>query len=166
MANPPERYCWDACTWIARLTEEAIVEDGVDRATRCKTVLELAKSGHAEIVCSALCLVEVCKDTEVREDDGDRIAAFFEHEFIFPVPLGREIGEKARELMMSGYGLKPPDACHIATALLTPGANALHTFDAKLRNLDGQLSKPDGTPLKICLPDAGGPVPPLLGGVQ
>ena len=127
MANSPNRVCWDSCCWIARITEENIVEDGIDRVTRCKTVLELAKNGKVEIACSALCWAEVCKNTDVRDMDGDKIAAFFEHDFILPVSLGREVGEKARDLMVANYpGLKPPDACHLATALLTPGIQALH----------------------------------------
>ena len=38
----------------------------------------------------------------------------------------------------------------------------MHTFDDKLLGLDGLIDKLDGTKLKICKPDPGGPAAPLL----
>jgi hypothetical protein len=42
----------------------------------------------------------------------------------------------------------------------------MHTFDMRLLNLDGLIDKIDGTKLKICKPDVGGPVAPLLAAMQ
>lgn len=79
------------------------------------------------------------------------------------VSLGREIGERARNLMMvDGTSLYPQDACHVATALMTPDVVELHTFDRDMLKLDGKLLKADNTPLRICLPDVSGPPTPLL----
>jgi hypothetical protein len=64
--------------------------------------------------------------------------------------------------MTSGHsGLKPPDAVHIATACIS-GVDEMHTFDDRLLGMDGIIDKSDGTKLKICKPDAGGPPAPLL----
>jgi predicted nucleic acid-binding protein len=102
----------------------------------CKTVISAAKAAKCEIVTSALSFVEVCKSPEVRAEGEDKIAAFFEHEFIIVANLDRYVGERGRELMLMGQaGLKPPDASHVATAAIS-NANEMHTFDKKLLDLD------------------------------
>jgi predicted nucleic acid-binding protein len=121
MATSPRRVCWDACAWIALIQEEKIVEGGVDRVTRCRTVIEEAKKGKTEIAISGLCLAEVSKNKDDADKDPAKIAAFFEHDYILVVSVDRSVGEKARELMMAGIPkLRPQDACHLATALLAP----------------------------------------------
>ena len=163
MATAPDRICWDACSWIAFIREEKIVEDGIDRFTRCKSVLEQAKKGKIEVVTSALCLVEVCKNKDLKDFDPEKLADFFENDYIMLVGLDKVVGELARKFMMSGLpGLKPPDACHLATAAMVPGVRELHSFDQGLLDLSNKVNKVDGTPLKICFPDVGGPPPPLL----
>lgn len=163
MAISRDRVCWDACAWIALIRDEKIVEDGIDRATRCKSVIESAKAGRVEIVTSALCLAEVCKNKDVKDSDPQTLADFFENEYLLLVTLDRQVGSLARLFMMSGLpGLKPADACHLATASVTPGVRELHSFDEKLLNLSNRFTKADGAPLKICFPDVGGPPPPLL----
>jgi predicted nucleic acid-binding protein len=163
MATSPDRVCWDACSWIALIQDERIVEDGIERATRCKTVLEQAKKRKIEVVTSALCLAEVCKIKDVAASEPVTLADFFEHEFILLIALDRRVGELARELMMRGLpGLKPPDACHLATAAITPGVRELHSFDERLLKLTNKVQKADGGLLRVCFPDAGGPTPPLL----
>jgi predicted nucleic acid-binding protein len=130
-----------------------------DRETMCKTVIEASKNGKAEIVTSALSLVEVCKNQDIKEKNADKIAAFFEHEFILLANLDRDTGERARELMLIGYSkLKPPDAVHVATAALT-NSDEMHTFDGRLLDLDGLIDKPNGEKLRICKPDFGAPLP-------
>ena len=84
------------------------------------------------------------------------------HDYIFPVALDRVIGELARALMLKGFSaLKPPDAIHIATAAFV-NAEAMHTFDGKLIQLNRLIDQRDGTKLKICKPDAGATPAPLL----
>lgn len=166
MAVSPKRVLWDACAWIALIQQEkAIIADGIDRYTRCRTVINLASKGKIEIVCSALCLAEVCKNKDVRDQDPSHIARFFEHEYLLTVALGREIAETARKLMMAGIPkLKPADACHVASAIEVPDVTEMHTFDEGLIAQSGKLQKRDGGSLKICYPDAGVPIPPLLKG--
>ena len=132
MAASPRRICWDACTWIALIQREQ------GRYEACRAVLALAEQGNVEIVVSGLCLVEVCKSPPTAAaGDPDQIAAFFDTDYIMVVPVDRAVGNAARKLMMSRHpGLKPPDATHIATALLT-NCNELNTFDGVLLALDG-----------------------------
>lgn len=162
MVASPKRVAWDACAWIALIQRENTIEDGIERYTRCRAVIDLAKKKKIEIVCSALAIAEVCKNKDILDTDEDKIAAYFAHEYIVTSALGRDVAERARSLMMSGIpGLKPADACHLATALEAPNVFELHTFDGKLRNQNGKLAKPEGTILKICYPDVGDK-PPLL----
>jgi predicted nucleic acid-binding protein len=167
MASIPKRVCWDACAWIALIKKEKIQNpDGSieDRYALCRSVLDVAEKGDIEIAISGLCLVEVCKSDEVTAAPLDRVAAYFEHEYILLVPVDSVVGVNARKLMFDAHaGLKPPDATHLATAIVS-NADELHTFDGKLLALDGQLTKLDGTALKICKPGHGGPSLPLLPG--
>jgi predicted nucleic acid-binding protein len=135
---------------------------GSDRDTVCRAIIDEAKKGKVEILTSTLSFVEVCKKSDVRTVGEDKIGAFFENDFILPMNLDRIVGEHARLLMTSGYtGLKPLDAVHLASAVLGQ-ATEMHTFDDKLLKLNGYVDRVDGGKLKICLPDFGDKLPPLL----
>lgn len=164
MAN--RRVVWDACTWIALIQQERILDDKgnvvENRHAMCRSVIAAAERDEIEIAFSTLCYAEVCKNRDILDQSEDKVAAFFEHPYVLPVNLDRAVGEKSRQLMMSGAAkLKPADACHVATALIA-NADELHTFDDKILALDGQLDKANGTKLKICKPDPGGKPLPLL----
>lgn len=164
MAASSRRIYWDACVWIALIQREKIPLSGAieDREMMCRTVVEAAKKGAIEILTSTLCLAEVCKDPSIRATRADLIADYFESDYILLVNVDRSVGERARVLMTSGFsGLKPPDAIHLATAAIS-GVEEMHTFDARLLALDAVIDKNDGTKLKICKPDPGGPPAPLL----
>lgn len=172
MAKSPKRVCWDACTWIALIQNEKIRDDTgrviEDRGSMCRAVVEQAKRGNIEIVTSALSLAEVCKNRDIKDSDTDKIRAYFENDYVLLVALDRTVGEKARELMMSGiFGLKPADACHLATAAIAPGVVELHTFDGKLLDQDLEIERSDKAMLKICRPNPDlGLEPPLLGAMK
>ena len=166
MANSPKRVYWDACVWIALIQREKIPKAGgrvEDREQMCREVIESAKKGNVEILTSALCLAEVCKNPELAQSQtSDKIAAFFERSFVLVVNVDTAVGEHARDLMMGGYaGLKPPDAIHLSTAILSAGIDEMHTFDGRLLDLDGLLSKPTGEKLKVCKPGHGVSAPLL-----
>src|SRR5258708_23468743 len=123
MASLPKRVYWDACSWIGLIQKEKIYdEDGKvveDRELMCRTVIEAAKQNKFEIVTSSFSLAEVCKNKDVRDQSPDKIAAYFENDYVLLVALDRFVVERARALMLGGYtGLKPPDACHVATAAI------------------------------------------------
>ena len=165
MAASPRRVYWDACVWIALIQKEKIRHEGnilEDREMMCRTVVESAKRGGIEILTSALSLAEVCKDPAIKNQQADTISDYFENDYILLVNVDRFVGERARILMMGGFaGLKPPDAIHIATAAIS-GVEEMHIFDQTLLNLDCLVDKLDGSTLKICKPDPGGPATPLL----
>jgi predicted nucleic acid-binding protein len=166
MASLTKRVYWDACVWLALILREKIKlpSGGIeDRETMCRMVIEAAKKGSLEILTSYFCLVEVCKVPEEKKEAADKLADFFENDYILLANVDRIVAERARVLMVVGHsGLKPPDAVHIATALVSPGVEEMHTFDDRILALDGILDKTDGAKLKICKPDAGAPPAPLL----
>jgi predicted nucleic acid-binding protein len=164
MAASPSRVCWDACTWIALIQQERIRDENgnvvEDRYALSRSVIDRAEKGAVEIAVSGLCLVEVNKPSATTP--RDQLVAYFENDYILLVPVDKVIGERARALMFAALpGLKPPDAVHLATALIS-NADEMHTFDCRLLDLDETLTKGDGTILKICKPAFGGAPLPLL----
>ena len=111
---------------------------------------------------STFTLAEVCKSPDVKATEPSKLAEYFEVDYILLVNLDRGVAELARTIMGRGYSkLKPPDACHLASAAIA-NADELHTFDDKLLALDGLIEKANKTRLRICRPDAGGQPAPLL----
>ncbi len=166
MKKPGLRICWDACAWIALITDEEVGNESGTverRGYLCRQVIAAAENNVVEIATSTLNLVEVCKNPGlVSGQDSPALRDFFEHDFVLLVSLEREVGTKARDLMMKGYsGLKPPDAIHLATAIVAR-AIELQTFDGKLLKLNGMIDGLDGTPLKICKPAVPTGPAPLL----
>lgn len=173
MARSPSkrfrRVYWDSCTWISLIQNETAVPlpgGGTEnRASLARAVLSDAEKGAAEIITSALSLAEVSKPATDPGSDfqsADKLAAFFENDFIVISMLDRTVGESARRLMQARYpGLKPLDAVHVASALAA-NVDEMHSFDQKLLDLDDKLEKLDGKPLKVCKPAMGGPPLPLL----
>jgi len=163
----PRRVAWDACTWIATIIQEQAPLAGggsEDRAVLCNHVIELAVKKNVEIATSGLSLAEVCRDAQVKQEDGDTLSDFFRNEYILIVPVDRYVGTLARQLMQSNLaGLKPPDAVHLATALIAE-ATEFHTFDGKLLKLDQKIARPGGGFLTIRKPPA--PPPSLLDGMS
>jgi len=165
-ASPKKRVAWDACAWISMIQKEKIRDaKGVvmeDRGALARSVIDSAEKGKLEIVSSGLCLVEVCKNPPGIAAPTDGIADYFEHDHILVVPVDKLVGTKARQLMLAGHpGLKPPDATHLATAIVA-NVDELHTFDQRLLDLDEKLPKLNGEKLKICKPALGGPAMPPL----
>ena len=78
------------------------------------------------------------------------------------VTLDLAVASKAHSIQASGlYGIKPPDAVHLASALKA-AVGSLHTFDKRIIDLDGQLAGPSGDLLKICKPTEEGSMTPLF----
>jgi predicted nucleic acid-binding protein len=160
MATSPKRLAWDSCAWIAHIQEEKLPSE--DRGAMCRAVISAAEKGLTEIVVSAFALTEVlCKNRAAGIDDG-KVRDFFDNDYILLVAADKYVCDIARALMLAGHaGLKPPDAVHIATAIIS-NADEFHTFDAKLLALDAVIDKMDSTKLKIRKPTLPAAPAPLL----
>jgi len=128
----------------------------------CAAVSLLRRSAALEIVTSSLCLVEVlCKNADAGIDD-QKVRNFFDNDYILLVAVDKQVGDRARKLMLQGFAkLKPLDAIHAATAAIA-NADELHTFDERLLAMDNKVDKADGTRLIIKKPAPPAPPAPLL----
>ena len=152
--------------WTAQIWSEVVaLKDGTteNRGALCRAVIDDAVKGGTDIFTSALALVEVNKHPDKDPKVGaDKLKDFFENDYIVPVAMDRRVGELGRELMQRRFpGLKPPDASHLASAIIA-NVDEMHTFDSDLLDLDGKVQRLDGTDLKICKPSMGGLPLPLL----
>ena len=78
--------------------------------------------------------------------------SFFDQKYILLVPVDKPIGLRAQFLQLAGIGgLKPPDAVHLASALVW-NIPVFHTFDRRLLDLDKKLALGDGADLSIVEP--------------
>jgi predicted nucleic acid-binding protein len=164
------RIYWDACSWIALIQQETLLDDKgrtiEDRYSMCRSVVQVAEKGQIEIATSTLSLAEVNRNPAGTKSGEDKIAGYFERDYVLLVNLDTAVGGRARLLMQSRFsGLKPADACHLATAVIA-SVDEFHTFDGRLIALSGLITglitKLDGTKLTICKPDPGGEPMPLL----
>lgn len=136
------------------------------RFEMCRDTLKQAEKGDIEIVTSAFTLAEVCKRNPTPSAPVINLAAFFDQKYILLIPIDKQIGLRAQNLQLAGIGgLKPPDAVHLASALVA-NVPVFHTFDKKLLELDKKLSLADGSELSIVRPTEELPMPELLKAMQ
>ena len=106
------------------------VTGGVDRGEIAQNIFDDAANGRWSIFTSTFTLAEVLKDRrrpQLSVTEEQRIDAFFQHEYIKLVTLGRDVAELARKLARA-YGLRPADAVHLASAIKAK-ADELLTWD-------------------------------------
>jgi len=102
-------------------------------------ILDLAENGSFQIYASTFVEAEVIKapgEPEPLTLDQERvIAEYLDREFIVWIEVDRLIAQKARQLARQ-FGMKPPDAVHVATAIRA-GCDQFLTWDDKLHK-DGR----------------------------
>jgi predicted nucleic acid-binding protein len=136
------------------------------RFEMCRDTLKRAESGDIEIVTSAFTLAEVCKRQPDPASPAINLAAFFDQKYILLMPVDKQIGLQAQHLQLSGIGgLKPPDAIHLASAMVA-NVPVFHTFDKKLLDLDKKLTLGEGGEMAIVRPTDEVPMPELLKAMQ
>ena len=169
MHKPPPRIYWDACAWIAYINKEMPGDGNTitrPRFEMCRDTLRKAETGEIEIVTSAFTIAEVCKRQPDPASPAINLAAFFDQKYILLVPVDKQIALRAQHLQLAGIGkLKPPDAIHLASALVA-NVPVFHTFDKGLLVLDKQLTLAEGGELAILRPTEEVPMPPLLEAMQ
>jgi predicted nucleic acid-binding protein len=141
MANDHLLY-WDSSVFID------LIERTSSRIQILEAIVQSAERGEARIVTSALTLAEVSKLNNLGllpEWKEKLIVKFFENEYIAVRNVDRVTSEHARPIIRN-HALKPPDALHVATALLAR-VDVLHTYDTThLLPLDKKVGQP---PLRI-----------------
>lgn len=169
MANSTKRIYWDACCWIALIQQEVVTvgTKKIDRGKMCRGVVQAAEKEIYEIVTSTLSLAEVSRDPKTKATkDDDKIAKFFENDYILLANVDVRVGTLARQFMQRGLaGLKPADAVHLATASITE-CEFFHTFDGDLLKLSTKVNTGKGQPIQITVPEVLGKETPLLKGAK
>ena len=127
---------FDASVFLAHVKEESLpARDGKTRFEITAFLFDLAEQGHFQIHTSFQTWAEVRRLRESRKeltpDELPKVNGLFtrylENEWILPIEVGREVGEKAQELGVI-YGVNPQDAIHIASALIAD-CNVLLVWD-------------------------------------
>ncbi len=163
------RAYWDACCWIAYIQKEMPGPGSTftePRYDMCRQTIQRAEAGEIEIATSAFTLAEVCKKPPDPGSPAANLAAFFDQPYILLVPVDKQVGVQAQSLQLAGLqGVKPPDAVHLASAIVW-SIPVLHTFDDDLLKLDKLLTLADGNQLRILRPTEEQPIPDLLKAMQ
>ena len=169
MTKSVPRIYWDACTWIALINKEmpnATNSIQHNRFDLCRETIKRAEVGEIEIVTSAFTLAEVCKRPPDPTSPANNLPSFFNQKYILLVNVDKEVSLKAQSLLLANLaGLKPPDAIHLASALIAE-ISVFHTFDDRLLTKSDQLSLSDGSTMKIVRPNEELPMPELLKRMQ
>lgn len=163
MPDAPRLY-WDACAWIAYIQQEMPGPTSTftePRYEKCRETLQRAERGEIEIATSAFTLAEVCKRHLDPTSPGAHLPSFFDKPYILLIPVDKQVGLQAQSLQLAGLGVKPPDAVHIASALVW-SIPIFQTFDVRLLALNGLLTMTDGNMLQIMRPTDEVPKPGLL----
>ena len=137
---PPSRRLWDSCIVIGYLAGSP------DLMPDCPGIIRQAEAGILEIVVSEMAKVETAYLNGVSDAQSELlIREFFSREYIIPISIDDPVSAIARDLVRKyrvSPKLKPPDAIHLATAILWR-IPVLETTDPDLLRLD-QL---EGNPL-------------------
>ncbi len=140
MASEREREYWDSAVFIDYLQQTNW------RIESLRPMVEKAQRGDVMIVTSAFTQAEVVSLKELGLLDAQTeklIVDFFESEFIEIRNVDRFVAEKARWIVRN-FKLSPPDAVHVATAILEE-ASKIYTYDFDLLKWDGKI---DGMPIR------------------
>jgi hypothetical protein len=103
MANPFSKPYLDSSVFFALVKKEQIIcPGGLTRWEIAKHIFEDAEAGKYTIFTSTVTIAEVRRIRERTEQldqtELQTIQDFFQHEFIQPIDVTREIAEKAQEL--------------------------------------------------------------------
>lgn len=143
-------YYWDASVLLS------YIEETPDRVDVIEELLEEADAGKHQIFTSFITITEVAWGKAEKEGKAldprveERIDGLWHPDSpVRLVEVHQLVTLDARTLMRHaieiGWGLKPLDALHLATAKRI-GASAVHSYDSKWPRWSEQLSLPIGTP--------------------
>ena len=132
---PPARRLWDSNVVIDYLAGSQAIQPA------CDLIISQARAGNIEIYVSAIAELEVAYLEGFSEADSEqKIREFFSRPYIVPAAFDIPVAREARRLIRSHH-LKPPDAAHLATAILHH-VPLLETKDPDLHRVDGQEGNP------------------------
>ena len=139
---------WDSSVIIGALSQDYEI------ALVCQEIIQQAQRGETEILVSQFAKAECAYLRVMPHADAERmIAEFFARRYVVSVELDDRVATLARHLVrkyLNNPKLRPPDAVHLASALVA-GVPFLETKDPDLLRLDGMEG--GATPLAIRWPE-------------
>jgi len=113
----------------------ALVKSETDRVAACRDALQDASEEKTWALTSALTVAEVVRGEggTIPESAEPVIDSFFSSPWLRVAVVDQRVAMKAREISRL-YHLKPPDAIHVATAILY-GASRIFTYDKDMLEL-------------------------------
>lgn len=127
-----EIFYWDSNCFLKLFKGD---EEG---AETLYSYIEKAETKKLKILTSALTIAEVLKmknEIPIPRRDRDKVANFFNHEYIIIRDVTRRTSILARDLVWDS-SIDPKDALHVATAIQNNIFN-FHTYDEKLIKKSG-----------------------------
>ena len=155
MPNKQQRLYWDACVFLALISDRTDAQSVARRET-CSLIFDRALRGEVANLTSVVSIPEVLRtdDTDpMPEEVKERVLRLFDQDCIILVSADLARAEEAREFRWQFSRLKTPDAIHLASACHAK-VDLMHTYDGDgvkwgLINLGGQICNP---PLTIMAP--------------
>lgn len=130
----PDLIYWDSCVFIDAIQETS------GRYPAISQFVAAAQRNEVQIVASMFAKIEVCKLKGLGLQDKEteqKIIEFFDNDYVTIRPVDDEVTEKARELLRTVDHLKPPDATHVATAIIN-NIPTLHSYDPDMLKMNGK----------------------------
>ena len=148
---PALRRLWDSSVVIGYLAGYK------DIAPNCSQIIQQAERKETEILVSQMARVETAYLEGQSDSESERlIGEFFSREYVIPVNIDTEVSVIAQTLVRkyrANPNIRPPDAIHLATAILWK-IPCLETTDLQLIRFDGLEGNP---PVSVRRPLYDGP---------
>ena len=110
---PAQRRLWDSAIVLGYLAGYE------ELRPMCPQIIQQAQQGEVEIIVSEMAKVETAYLAGRPDAESeDLIREFFSREYIIAVSVDDPVSTIARGLIRKHQGLTPPDAIHLATAVL------------------------------------------------
>lgn len=163
---PKPRYYWDACIFIAWITDEKVPPRQPGEMEGLAEIVDEIDRGQSTLVTSAITLTEVLESTLTAEQ-RHQFELAMKRPTTVVMNVDMRVGQLSSDIRdyyrQRGLSVKTPDAIHLASAILAR-VDALHTFDPDLLRFDGNVAgraiavrKPMGTQTVMGFqPPAGG----------
>lgn len=133
---PAQRRLWDSAIVLGFLAGYE------ELRPMCPQIIQQAQQGEVEIIVSEMAKVETAYLAGRPDAESeDLIREFFSREYIIAVSVDDPVSTIARGLIRKHQGLTPPDAIHLATAVLWH-IPVIETSDPDLLRLDRQEGNP------------------------
>ena len=146
-------YYWDSCVFIAWLSNDPA---HADHMAGIRQIAGEVDKGKVNLVTSTITRIEILSN-KMPAEAAQQFKDFLKRENVKEEPVHQKIGELAAEIRNESSAkwnmktISVPDAIHMATAFRS-SANALHTLEEPLRELDGKIFGRGNYRAKICLP--------------